>query len=217
MKVSYQISRNLKLCIFFERSEKIHYVRNKVFSRFTRKILTMEEVLKKLYQSALLHREIHDCGAVPYQNGNLLVELASKPGVKRILEIGTGVGFSTACLAMGNKNAIVETVDKDAIHIMFAKENIEKLALSDKVTFYQSKVEDVFPTLKEGYDLIFCDGHVPQRKFAPQFERLLKKGGIAITANLFLSVPSGGKYLKSMQSDKWNTKVIGDTAISIKI
>lgn len=182
----------------------------------------MNQILKNLHEKALLHREIHDCGAVPFQKGELLIELASKAG--RILEIGTGFGFSTACLALENKNAVVETIDKDAIHIMFARENCEKLGLKDRVIFYQAKAEDVFPLLKDGvYDLIFYDGHVPQRKFVNQFERLLKKGGTALTANLFLSDSSGGKYLKNLKNmsntkfKKWATKVIEDNAISIKL
>lgn len=180
----------------------------------------MNKTLKDLYQSCLLHREIHDCGAVPFQDEDLLVKLAAN--AKRILEIGTGVGFSTVCLSLGNK-AIVETIDKDAIHIMFARENCEKVGVGKRVIFYQAKAEDIFPKLKAGYDLIFYDGHVPQRKFVEQFERLLKKGGIALTANLFLSVSSGGKYLKNLnnlsntKSKKWETKVMDDNAVSIKL
>lgn len=177
----------------------------------------MNNDLKKFYQAALLHRQIHDCGAVPYQKRDLLIDLVKKYKAQRILEIGTGVGYSTACLAAGNKNASVETIDKDAIHIMFAKENCENLGLSKRVIFYQAKAEDVFPKLREGFDLIFYDGYAPQRKFVAQFERLLKKGGIAITANLFLSVPSGGKYLKLLKTEKWTTEVIEDNAISIKL
>lgn len=182
----------------------------------------MNKILKTLYEQALLHRQIHECGAVPFQDGDLLVKLAGN--AQKILEIGTGVGFSTACLALANKSSVVETVDKDAIHIMFARENCEKLGLSDRVIFYQAKAEDVFPKLRDGeYDLIFYDGHVPQRKFVEQFQRLLKKGGVALTANLFLSDSSGGKYLKNLRNmsntkvKKWETKVSGDNAISLKL
>ncbi len=176
----------------------------------------MNEILKKLYQSALEHREIHLCGAVPYQNGDLLIDLVAGNKAIRILEIGTGVGYSTACLALGNKEAVVETVDKDAIHVALAKENCEKLNLADRVHFYQSKAEDVFPKLIGPYDLIFYDGHIPQKKFVAQFEKLLKKGGLAVSTNLFLGDESGGRYLKLLLTTKWETKVIGDTAISIK-
>lgn len=177
----------------------------------------MNNVLKNLYYSALEHREIHSCGAVPYQNGEMLVNLVKKHKAIKILEIGTGVGYSAVCLSFGNRNARIETIDKDAIHIMFAKENCAKLKLGKRISFHQAKAEDIFPTLNYGYDLIFYDGHVPQRKFVVQFERLLKKGGIAITANLFLSDPSGGKYLKLLKTNQWNTKVEGDTAISVKL
>lgn len=182
----------------------------------------MNKILKNLYKQALLHRQIHDCGAVPFQDGELLVKLARD--TKRILEIGSGFGYSTVCLALENKNALIETIDKDAIHIMFARENCQKLGLSKRVIFYQDKAEDVFPLLSdETYDLIFYDGHVPQRKFVGQFERLLKKGGVALTANLFLSDSTGGKYLKNLKNlsntkfKKWETTVIEDNAVSIKL
>lgn len=174
----------------------------------------MNEILKNLYESALEHRNAHLCGAVPYQNGEFLMDFSSSIKPKRILEIGTGVGYSTVCLALGNKRAFIDTIDKDADHISLARENCEKLGLKN-VIFHESKAEDMFPQLSGPYDLIFYDGFTPQKKFVAQFERLLRKGGVALSTNLFLSDPSGGGYLKLLQTEKWNTKVEGDTAISI--
>ncbi len=177
----------------------------------------MDLKLRKLYQEALKHRIIHECGAVPYQNGELLIKLVRKHKATKILEIGTGIGYSTACLSSGNKQAYVESIDKNPIHVSLAKENCQKIGLSERVYFYPAKAEDILPTLFGNYELIFYDGHIPQKKFIAHFERLLKKGGTLVSANLFLSDPSGGRYLKLLSSSKWETKVIEDTAISIKL
>lgn len=177
----------------------------------------MDDALNNLYQSSLEHREIHQCGAVPYQNGKFLMDIVVSVNAKRILEIGTGIGFSTACLALVNNEASVETIDKDPVHLALAKENCEKFGLKERVVFYESKAEEILPKLTGPYDLIFYDGFTPQKKFVAEFERLLKKGGVLLSTNLFLSDPSGGGYLKLLQTDKWDTKVTGDTATSINL
>ncbi len=175
----------------------------------------MDEILENVYQSALEHRRIHGCGAVPYQDGKFLTGFVSSANAKKILEIGTGVGYSTVCLALGNSDAQIDTVDKDPSHISLAKQNIEKFGLN--VTFYETKAEEILPKLNGPYDLIFYDGFVPQKRFVAEFERLLKKSGILLSTNLFLSVPTGGGYLKLLQENSWKTEVQGDTAISIKV
>ncbi len=177
----------------------------------------MNHVLDNLYQSSLEHRKTHSCGAVPYQNGMLLMDVVASANAKKILEIGSGVGFSTVCLALGNEEATVETIDKDPIHLALAKENCEKFDLEERVIFLETKAEEILPKLTGHYDLIFYDGFTPQKKFVAEFERLLRKGGILLSTNLFLSDPLGGGYLKLLQDSKWNTKVTGDTAISVKL
>ncbi len=177
----------------------------------------MDEMLKSIYQSSLEHRKIHLCGTVPYQNGKFLIDFVKSTNAKKILEIGTGVGYSTACLSLGNEEAIIETIDKDSLHISLAKENLKNLGLNERIIFYESLAEDIFPKLTGPYDLIFYDGYTPQKKFVEVFERILKKGGTLLSTNLFLSDPLGGGYLKLLKSSSWNTKVEGDTAISIKL
>jgi hypothetical protein len=49
------------------------------------------------------------------------------------------------------------------------------------------------------------------------FEKLLRKGGLLISANLFLKDAQGGRYVRHlMQEKKWTTGVFEDTAISVK-
>lgn len=49
--------------------------------------------------------------ALPYKYGTLLYKLIDRLNPSQILETGTGTGFSSACLALGNRDAIVHTVE----------------------------------------------------------------------------------------------------------
>ena len=72
--------------------------------------------------------------------------------------------------------------------------------------------------MKIKYDFIFFDAYTPQMKMLLEFERLLKSGGVLVTANLFLRDPMGGKYLEKLNDEnEWITGVFADTAISTKV
>lgn len=167
------------------------------------------------YQSALSHRKNHECGAVPYANGSLLTALVAMTGAKRILEIGTGIGYSSACLALGNAESCIETIDQDAGHIALAKEEWKALHIEHQISIYVDKAEAVLPNLQKLYDVIFFDGYTPSLKFLNYFEKYLAPGSLLVTANLFLSDPNGGKYLSHLQNVReWKTVIASDTAIS---
>src|SRR6185503_7966371 len=116
---------------------------------------------------------------------------------KRILEVGAGIGYSAFCLAGGYEGAVVDTIDQNAEHLSLAKETWEELGLSDRIHAFEGKAEGILPTLENQYDFIFYDGYVPQKKILLEFNKLLKNGGLLVTANLFLNDAQGGNYLKN--------------------
>jgi predicted O-methyltransferase YrrM len=177
----------------------------------------LKEHLARFYQLAVMHREQHGCGGVPYEYGEMLSVFVAISGSKKILEVGTGIGYSTACLASGNEAAEIETIDQDELHLNLAKEQWELLGISESIKGLKGKAEDILPTLSNPYDFIFFDGYTPSMKFLIQFERLLTVGGVLITANLYLQDPSGGKYLSALRDEKkWRTGTFGDTAVSVR-
>ena len=174
--------------------------------------------LEEYYSFAKTHRANHECGGIPYENKELLISTLQKTRAKRILEIGTGVGYSAACFVYANPHCRIDTIDKDPHHIELAEENWLDYDIQKNITPHPRKAEEILPTLYALYDLIFYDGNIPKNSLLFTLEKKLKKGGTLLTANLFLNDPTGGRYVKKLQDiQKWQTTIHGDTAISIKL
>ena len=77
---------------------------------------------------------------------------------KKILEIGTAVGYSAMCfseyLQEGGK---IDTIERDEERIAEAKINIEKVGVADKINIYEGDAVEILPTLNEKYDVVFID------------------------------------------------------------
>ena len=107
------------------------------------------------------HRARHGCGAHPYDNGPLLSTLAAAVQARRILELGTALGYTALSFAYGAPNSTVDTVERDPDHVALARDNIAAAALDHRITVHEGDFASVLPTLDAGYDLAFFDGHTP--------------------------------------------------------
>ncbi len=98
---------------------------------------------------------------------------------KRILEIGTCVGFSAILMKNVCPDAKIETIDRYDYMIRRAKENFERFDKEGNITLLEGQASEILPSLKGEYDLIFLDaakGQYPA--FLPECLRLLAPGGI---------------------------------------
>ena len=77
---------------------------------------------------------------------------------KRILEIGTAVGYSAICfseyLQPGGK---IDTIERDEERTAEARENIKKVEVEDKINIHFGDAIEILPTLNEKYDVVFID------------------------------------------------------------
>lgn len=174
--------------------------------------------VESLFNKALEHRKEHRCGGYPYEHADLLSVLVKGIQAKRILELGTGLGYSTIFLAQGNKDSVIDTIDQSDVHLALAEENFIKAGVEKQITTHHGKAEVVLKTLSGPYDLIFFDGHAPSMKFLMYFEKLLKRNGLLITANMFVKDKEGGRYMRSIKRVRWwKTILFADTTIAVKI
>ena len=112
-------------------------------------------------------------------------QLKEKPP-KRILEIGTAVGYSAMCfsefLADGGK---IDTIERDEERIKEAKINFKNVGVEEKIKLYEGDAVEILPTLNEKYDMVFIDaakGKYPF--FLKEALRMINENGIIFADNI---------------------------------
>jgi predicted O-methyltransferase YrrM len=171
-------------------------------------------------EATLKHRSKHGCGAWPYDNGPLLSVIAAAAHAQRILELGCALGYTALSFAHGAPNAKVDTVERDPEHIRLAREQIAAAGLEARITVYEGDFAKVLPTLDESYDVAFFDGSTPQLALHKSLHKLLKVGGVLITANLSHGGTAKAVRTALFDGKSWRSALVdedGETAISVKL
>lgn len=132
---------------------------------------------------------------IPHETARLLSVLLSLKKPKKILEIGTAVGFSAGLMSRYlQEGGKITTIDRFEVMLKDARENIKKMQLQDTIEIIQADAADVLPTLKEEYDVIFLDAAKGQYgSFLPHCLRLLPIGGLLIVDDVL----QGGSIAKT--------------------
>jgi len=175
------------------------------------------------------HRDQHGCFDVyPFPNGPLLGTLAAASGARRLLEVGCGLGYSGLWLAYGTgPQGILETIERDEEHAKIAREHFKAEGLDDRIKILLGLGTHILPALQGTYDLIYFDTDPAESLIdLEQFERLLRPGGLLMSANLFLGqyapdlpgLDKTAEYrLRILDSNRWLTAYLPDgTALSIR-
>ena len=153
---------------------------NKYFQELNR--LPQSTTLTKMRELALNQKVpiIDDEGLV------FLLFLVKTKKVRRILEIGTAIGFSAINMAMISREIFIETLEKDESLYRQALENIEEAGLTSQITvIHADALLYNLENLDGDYDLIFIDAAKAQyQKFFTKYEPLLAKEGMIVTDNL---------------------------------
>ncbi len=105
---------------------------------------------------------------------------------KKILEIGTAVGYSAMCFSEYlQEGGIIDTIERDEKRIEEAKVNIEKVGVAEKINILEGDAVEILPTLTGKYDIIFIDaakGKYPF--FLKEALRMLEKNGVILADNI---------------------------------
>ena len=153
----------------------------------------MEEYIRSLIKDRNgILKEIEDFARengvpiVQKETGVFLEFMTSMKKPKRILELGTAIGFSSILMyeAARTEPEIV-TIERDEKMIELANVNLNKFNLSDKIKIEQGDCLEVLEKLNEPFDLIFMDaGKGHYNHFLPHCLRLLKEDGIIVADNV---------------------------------
>ena len=126
--------------------------------------------------------------AVSANQGKFLQVLAKACNAKKILEVGTLVGYSTIWMARAlPKDGKLITLEFEPRHAKVAKANIERAGLSHMVDIRIGKAIDLMPFLvqnNEGpFDMIFIDADKPPYTEYFQWALKLSRPGTLIVAD----------------------------------
>ena len=156
----------------------------------------------KIRSATNSHRARHGCSAYPYDNGPLLAAIAASANARRIVELGTALGYTALSFASGVPGATVDTVERDPEHVTLARDNIAAAAMDHRITVHEGDFASVLPTLDPGYDVAFFDG------------------GTLITANLNHGGTADSVRKALFDGKSWRSALLdedGETAISVKL
>ena len=162
----------------------------------------METDAKRITESTrdkwLQPRSLHPDAA------KLLNLLAKATGAKRMLEIGTSVGYSTIHLALAAEETggHLTTLELMPAKYETAKANLLRAGLSDVVTQHLGDALLIIPTLPGPYDLVFLD---PEKELYEQawnhFSDKVRVGGVVIADNLTSHADDLSGYVAMIQND----------------
>lgn len=124
----------------------------------------------------------------------LLLQAAGRAFPKRILEIGTAIGYSALLLAERFPEADIDTVEVDEERHRLAENCMKKAGLSERVHCRLGDAGDIIPTLEGPYDFVFLDG--PKGQYLRELkaiEPLLSDRAVIAADNvLFRGLVRGG-------------------------
>lgn len=138
-----------------------------------------------------------------------LLALVNKVEPKRILEIGTAIGYSGALMLTQCESAVLDTIELLEERRQEAISNFEKFGVINRANCYLGDCMELLPQVINGnmYDLVFIDG--PKSKYLQYLELVkdnINKGGYVFCDNvLFRGMVLNGKK----PPHKFRTIVVG--------
>ncbi len=110
--------------------------------------------------------------------------IMNKP--KRILEVGTAIGFSALFMSeFMPEGGHITTIEKYEKRIPLAKENFRKNGKDGCITLLEGDATEILKELQEPFDFIFMDAAKGQYiHFLQDVLRLLNPGGILLSDNV---------------------------------
>lgn len=116
----------------------------------------------------------------------LLYLLTSLQAPKRILEVGTAVGYSALVLYFGSgKKARITTIEKDEERFLLARQNLRRFGALDMVKPLCGDAEEILETLPASFDMVFIDAAKgASMRYFEKVLRLVRPGSVVITDNV---------------------------------
>jgi predicted O-methyltransferase YrrM len=144
--------------------------------------------------------------------GALLRVLTTAIGARRILEIGTAIGYSGIWLAGAlPPDGMLITIEKDPARAKAARANFERAGVADRVSVMMGDAAVVIAKVAGPFDVIFQDGAKPL--YPVLLDRLvdrLRPGGLLISDNVLWDGEVVPGFRDRPQRDAGDTRAIAE-------
>src|SRR3989454_6423540 len=146
--------------------------------------------------------------------GSLLHVLARSIGARRVLELGTAIGYSGTWLARAlPADGELVTVEWNPETAEIARKNFEKTGVAKRVRLQVGSATEIVPSLKGSFDLVFNDiDKAHYVEVLPACIAKLRVGGLLVTDNVLWSgrVAKSPRDKESATIHEYNTKLAAD-------
>lgn len=106
-------------------------------------------------------------------------------GARRIVEIGTAIGYGTLRLARGAPEAQVVTIDRDPAMLAAARGYLERGGVLDRVELVEGEALEAIAELTPPFDLAWVDAaKADYRRYLDRLLPLLTVGGLLVFDNV---------------------------------
>jgi predicted O-methyltransferase YrrM len=177
-----------------------------------------DQVLKEIEEKA----KIEFLPIVGPERGKILAEEIRKAKPKRVLEVGTLIGYSAILMGkeMGKRTQII-TIENHMEEAKAAEENIQRAAILPKVEVIAGDAIQVIPSLKGSFDFVFIDADKTEYfSYLQLVENKLHRGSVIVADNAGMFARQMAEYLAYVSNaGKYSSKYVqvGDDGLEISV
>ena len=134
-------------------------------------------------------------------------DLVKKHKPKRILEVGTLVGYSAILMAKNSPGKII-TIEINPDIAKEAKKNVEKSGFTKKIKIINGNALETIPKLKGKFDFVFIDAAKDEYfQYLLLIEKNLSKNAVIVADNTKIFADAMQDYLNYVRySEKYENK-----------
>lgn len=145
------------------------------------------------------------------EKGEVLTDIIRKNRPKRVLEVGTLIGYSA--ILMGKelaRDAYLVTIEIDEKEAKTAEENIKRAEIAPKVESLVGDAAEILPKLDGKFDLVFIDAAKGEYlEYLHLVEKKLHPGSIIVADNVGVSARQMKDYLDYVRSsEKYKSRFV---------
>ncbi len=147
---------------------------------------------KPAYDKLIPFRKVGEHERIPIilrETETLLSMLLDLYRPKRIFEIGTAIGYSTAFFAYSCPDAVVYSVEKDELAYKAARSNIANAGVSERVKLYLGDGQEIAEKMRDegvkDFDFIFIDAAKSHyRRFLDSVTEIASDKALIVSDNI---------------------------------